>query len=141
MTKEDVHEIIDAIQQNRQEQRDKDKWVDWLFKALIGVLVYFGVEMRQDVSDIKDKQADMSDAVIINQEAIKQFTMSVNSMRSFMSEPRFTKQDFSAGVNPIITQMNRNSLQIEENHNDISDIEDRILKIEFDYSKNQIEKP
>ena len=45
----DIKRIVSAMHDSRIGDNDKEKYVDWLFKALIGVIVWITVGLKNDV--------------------------------------------------------------------------------------------
>lgn len=129
MNNKEISEIVKALKDDRQHDKDKDKWVDWLFKALIGLLVYFGLEMKKDVSVIKSDTSDLKQTVMLNQQ-------SINNLKGVTNRPTFTEGDYVQRTQPIINSVNKNSIQIEELNAKTQKIQERVLELEF-ISKEQ----
>lgn len=131
MNQGDIDKLVEALSIQREQQREKDKWVDWLFKALIGLLVYFGLEMKKDVSEIKDQQTELAKIVLLNQQSVNGLNGSLGDLQSFTSKPRFTAEDFLEKTTPLINSINKNSIQIQQNEQNIQSLTERVLQLEF----------
>ena len=124
MTKAELEQIVNAINDTKSKRDEQMKIIDWLWKALIGVIVWIGIGLSKDVEQLKVDVNKLSTQTIYYNEDSK-------TMKEFMSKPRFTEDDFKNGLIPYINQLNQNTGEILKHNQKFTDIESRILKIEY----------
>ena len=87
MTETDVKQIVDALKQSQNKESEKSKMIEWLFRLLLGILVWIGAGIRDDVDVLK---TDVS--TIKTQRTYSETDM--NAFKEFVKKPRFTREDY-----------------------------------------------
>jgi len=136
LTQQEINKVVEALRNDQQQVHDREKWIDWLFKALIALLVYFGLEMQKDIQEIKDNQDDLKETTIVNQQTVGGINETIRRLQDYTSQPRFTQQDYIEKVSPILNSINRNRLEIETNRQDIRSLSERVLEMEVMNQQN-----
>ena len=128
MTKDEIKELAQALQKPPSEQA---KYIDWLFKALIGVLVYLGTGLKQEVKDLR------TDVNVVKADVTKMATESnyskedMKDVKSFISVPRFTSDDFDNKITPLQNQVNQNTTELNARAPVIDGLQEKFIRIEL----------
>lgn len=116
--------VADSITKNQRGLPDVGKTVDWLFKALIAILVWMGSGVKSDVDTMKTEISKMATE--------RQYTQrEMDNFKEFLKEPRFTKNDFDAQILPLTNQINRNTTELNVRGPVLDDIASRLIKLEY----------
>ena len=124
MTETDVNKIVEAIKESRHKETEKTKIIDWLFKALIGVLVYLGMGMQKDISILKTDVQKLTTEKVFNDKDMQ-------ALKDFTEKPRFTRDDFDSAILPLLNQINLNTTELNLRKATLNDFESRIVKLEY----------
>lgn len=137
MTKEDIKEIAIAINDSQKHDNDRGKMIDWLFKALIAVIVWIGIGLKNDVDMLKN---DVS--IIANDRAYSQRDM--DKFKTFIEKPRFTDEDDDVKLIPIISRLNELEKRDLETRTEqkarsilFKSIEERLKEMEYNQRKDE----
>lgn len=123
MLPEDVSQIVSALKES-QKPDEKSRIIDYLFKALIAVIVWIVVGVQKDVDDLKVNVQTLSNDKIYSERDMEAF-------KQFIEKPRFTKEDFDAQIQPLINNLNKNTLELNTRSAFFVDIEKRLIKLEY----------
>ena len=128
--------IAEATKKSQQNIPEPKVVFDWLFRALMGVLVYLGVGLMNRVDSI-DKSVGLvgEDVKVLKIESDYE-KREMESFKAFVKEPRFTKQDYEDDVQSTKTQVNRNINQLNELRSLIQSNTDGIRETKFITSRN-----
>lgn len=124
MTQEEINQIASVLRSERKEDKEKEKWIDWLFKATVGLILYFGLEVKKDVTVIKEDTSSLRQTVMLQQQT-------VNQLQAQSSKPIFTEADYINRTQPLINSINKNTLMLDELQGDVHLVEERLLELEF----------
>lgn len=124
MTNEDIKKIVSGLIESQHKENEKSKIIDWLFKALIGVIVWIGIGLRNDVDILKQDVSKISTERVYSDRDMEAF-------KEFIAKPRFTKEDYDNYTTPLINSVNKNTLELNARSQFISDTEKRLLKLEY----------
>lgn len=125
MTKADLEQITKAIASSKDNKgSDQAKYIDWLFKALIAILVWLGTEMKGDVNVLKENVSKMATERVYSERDMEEF-------KSFISKPRFTREEYDILTTPIINNINKNSLELKMLGQDKNDMDKRLMDLEY----------
>ena len=124
MTKEDLKEIVMAFQESQKSENDRGKIVDWLFKALIAVIVWIGIGLRKDVDVLKGDVSRMATEKSYSQRDIDAF-------KEFVKTPRFTEQDYENHIGPTLTKQERIESTQKDIVTDIEELKEEIREIKY----------
>lgn len=123
MTEADIRKIADAVKENRKANEiDKNKAFDWLFKALIGVLVWIGIGINDNVENLTGAVADLKKDNSYSLREIEKF-------RDYASRPTVTMQDVQSELKPLVTQINANTSELNERMPSIKDNTNRSIEL------------
>jgi len=120
MTKDEIQDLAQAL---RKPPSENAKYIDWLFKAFIALLVYFGQETMKDVELLKD---DVNKILTESEYEKKQ----LQEFKEFASQPRFTQQNFDANIKPLVNQMNQNTSELNTRGPVINGLQEKFIRIE-----------
>lgn len=130
MTPQEKKDIADLVNSSKSPVIDKNI-TEWLFRALIGLLLFLGNNIRVEQAEHgKDLQDIKSDVSKINTEN-EYYYRDVESFKSILSKPRFTKEDFDINVSPLLKQLNANTTELNTRNNFMSNTEKRLTKLEY----------
>lgn len=125
MNENDINKIVEAFNSSKFKESEKNRIIDWLFKALIAVIVWIGIGLRNDVEILKQ---DVNK--ITTQRTYSERDM--DNFREFIKTPRFTKEDDDVALYPVKQDVIRNTLELKTRSSFFQEIEKRLLKLEFD---------
>lgn len=121
---EEVTQIVSALKESQKNDTEKGRIIDWLFKALIGVIVWIGIGLRNDVDVLKNDVQKISTERVYSEKDMDAF-------RAFIQKPRFTRDDFDNLITPLVNSLNKNTVELNSRTNFMADTEKRLLKIEY----------
>lgn len=133
MTETDVKQIVDALKQSQNKESEKSKMIEWLFRLLLGVLVWIGVGIRDDVDVLK---TDVS--TIKTQRTYSETDM--NTFKEFVKKPRFTREDYENLTIPLRSDVDKNSIELKSRSTFIQNTTNRLLKIEYELEQLKTKK-
>lgn len=84
---------------------ERNKIIEWLFRLLLGVLVWLAVDMKDDVAQMKIEIQKIATEKVYNERDME-------LVKQYISKPVFSKQDFETQLAPTLIQINRNSIDI-----------------------------
>tara|TARA_R110002049_G_scaffold224712_1_gene396474 strand:+ start:1267 stop:1668 length:402 start_codon:yes stop_codon:yes gene_type:complete len=125
MTETDVKQIVDALKQSQSKDSDKSKMIEWLFRLLLGVIVWIGLGLKNDVDTLKK---DVS--TIITQRTYSE--VEITNLKDFLKKPRFTREDYENLIIPIKSSVNKNELELKSRVAFMDQTQTRILKLEYE---------
>lgn len=135
MEKQDLDKILEHLKLNKIEHDNMDKnkaVIDWLFKALVAVIVYLGMGIKNSQNEL-NSQLNLINSKIQTMEAQNVYKKEdMEDVKSFMLEPRFTREDYEQLTNPTKQKVERVVLELESRNNFMQNTENRLLKLEFD---------
>ena len=126
MTDQDKKEfatiLAEALNKNDNGIPSSKAVTEWLFRALLAILTFYGVGVYQKVNTVYDYMS----AQQIESEYEKQERL---ELKALLKEPRYTKNQHDSETAPLVNQVNRNSAQIntinpliEKNTSDIVEL-------------------
>lgn len=121
---EEVTQIVSALKESQKNDTEKGRIIDWLFKSLIGVIVWIGIGLRNDVDVLKNDVQKISTERVYSEKDMDAF-------RAFIQKPRFTRDDFDNLITPLVNSLNKNTIELNSRTNFMADTEKRLLKIEY----------
>lgn len=122
--RKELERIVGEVVRDSKDLPSVNKIVDWLFKALIGILVWIGVDIKQDVDQVQQNV----NTIIIERQYTKD---QVEKLSILANQPRFTQRDFLVEVAPLQNQVNRNTTELNVRGPVIDDLRSRIIKLEY----------
>lgn len=135
MEKQDLDKILEHLKLNKIEHDNMDKnkaVIDWLFKALVAVIVYLGMGIKNSQNELSS-QLNLINSKIQTMEAQNVYKKEdMEDVKSFMLKPRFTREDYEQLTNPTKQKVERVVLELESRNNFMQNTENRLLKLEFD---------
>lgn len=121
--------LLEALQSRKPTNEiDKSKAIDWLFKSLIAIVVWVVVGLRNDVDFVKTEVSKIATEKQYSERDMQDF-------REFIAKPRFTKEDFNIAIEPLVKQVNQNTLELNTRGSTLGDIENRLIKLEYKYDE------
>lgn len=130
MTTEEKKDIVDLINASKSPVIDKNI-TEWLFRALIGLLLFLGnnirIEQANQGKDLQDVKSSISKIETENQYYYKD----VESFSQILAKPRFTKEDFEINISPLLKQLNANTSELNTRNTFMSETEKRLTKLEY----------
>ena len=121
--------LLEALQSRKPTNEiDKSKAIDWLFKSLIAIVVWVVVGLRNDVDFVKTEVSKIATEKQYSERDMQDF-------REFIAKPRFTKEDFNIAIEPLVKQVNQNTLELNTRRSTLGDIENRLIKLEYKYDE------
>lgn len=106
-------------------------FVEWIFKGLILLVVYMGQGIQADVEIMKTTLTTAAAEKLYFEKRLVQID-------KFIEKPRFTKEDFEIGVNPIIKQLNINTDELNKRTVTFSEVQEKLIR--YDLRIKQLEK-
>lgn len=129
MTADERKEIVELIKESRNSDLDVKKWTDWLFKALIAILVYLGSGIKSEVKimqdDLSDLQSDVARILIQKQYQ----DQDILNLKDILREPRFTNEDYLLQSQPVRDQVSKNTKELSTRNAWMNETSDKILDI------------
>lgn len=139
MSEEEITKLLSkAISESKGSNSDRDKYIDWLFKALIGVLVWVGMGMKDDLKSSLDFQVKIQSTILEMRKDSEHDAEKIQAVTNKLEEPRFTRQNYDLLTLPVFTQVNLNTATLTERAGILEDLTNRILSLE--YSEKQKNK-
>lgn len=129
MTKEEKIELAEMINGSRKTVFDGNI-TEWLFRALVGITIFFGYGVYNDQKELKTQVTRIEiDKGYYEKEMLK--------ISSFLEKPRFTKEDDTAIMNPVILQVNKNTNNIDELVELNKKSDKRITRLEYEHENDK----
>ena len=131
MTKTEFVEAMKEFQQVKDNGNEKNKIVDWLFKALIAVVVYLTIALSKNVDRVKqDMESVQKDISIIKTQ--RQYTQEeINNMKVFMTTDLYTEKDYQKNIEPIIKSIEMLNKKTDDMYDNSRKQERRIDELEY----------
>ena len=131
MTKPEFVEAMKEFQQVKDNSNEKTKIVDWLFKALIAVVVYLTIALSKNVDRVKqDMESVQKDISIIKTQ--RQYTQEeINNMKVFMTTDWYTDKDHEKNIEPILKSIEMLNKKTDDMYDNSRKQERRIDELEY----------
>ena len=127
--KEMIQMVATTMAANQKHVPDLSKIVDWLFKALIALLVWQGLDAKGTLEEVSDKVTKLE----ISDQVAKKDT---EDFRAYINQPRFTREQYQMEAQPTINQVNRNTNEINEIKNNVLDNDNQLRELKFITTQN-----
>lgn len=99
-------------------------FVDLFFKGVATVSMALILWIFSTTDSLKND-------VSIMKNNIEHINSDLKELKSFAKQPRFTYDDFLNNINPIITNVNKNTLELNQRNEFMKDVESRLIKLEI----------
>lgn len=110
---------------------DGVKITEWLFRAIVALLLYFGTGVKNEQTKQGEVLQEMKSDISIMKRDKEYETKQINEFESVLSKPRFTKEDFDIGIQPLKNQLNENTTELNGRSGFMSNTEKRLTRMEY----------
>jgi hypothetical protein len=103
---------------------------EWLFRALIAVLIYMGNNLGTNQDVVISKLIAVERTISNMETADAYYKKEAEKIQNTISKA-ISKEEFQTGINPIISQLNENTKQINSATSILGNQNNRIIKLEI----------
>ena len=131
MTSEEKKEIAELIAASQQKNGlpNVGTVADWLFKALVAILLYYGSDIKTTVESLKADQQKSSVEAVYQQKVVEK-------LEKLLDEPRYTKNQHDSENAVNLDNIRRNTAELNARKDVIESNTRDIRELKYETSAN-----